>query len=110
VGGVRAGGQSRVFEYLFVFEKTEAGANDLTGVAQLSIADICVNKLFEVRRKVDVLGRHELKLPRLTTIVNFKQQPTKRKAFSRGLFFQIGADQPKPQREKPSGDLAAAER
>lgn len=57
---------------LLVFEKPEPGANDFTGIAESAIANIRLNKLFEVKREVDVLGWHGFKMQELATIVNFE--------------------------------------
>ena len=57
---------------LFVFEKPEPGANDFAGVAESAIANTRLNKLFEVRREVDILCWNGLKMRELATIVNFK--------------------------------------
>jgi hypothetical protein len=57
---------------LLVFEKPEPGANDFAGVAESAIANVRLNKLFEVRREVDVLGWHGSKIRELATIVNFE--------------------------------------
>ena len=71
--GPRGFAKALDFEFaksLFVFEKPETGANNLADVGKTAIANIRIDKLFEVGSQVDVLSWHRSRTLKLAKIVN----------------------------------------